>query len=310
LLEELRRAALNASLWEEAEIVREAAKIFQEERELGYVRDKAVKVEGGLVKLPPEGELIVVGDIHGDLESLIHILKDSRFIEEAEAEGNVRILFLGDYGDRGNFSPEVYYIVCWLKARFPKKVILLRGNHEPPGDLTPMPYDLPHQLASKYGKNWEEAYGRILELFEAMPYVALVEGKYLLLHGGVPSKAKDISDLAYAHEKHPAESHLEEILWSDPEEGISGTYPSPRGAGLLFGADVTKQILGMVGASTLIRGHLPADEGVMVNHEGKVLTIFSRKGPPYFNSYGAYLKISLEVPPLNAYQLSMQAARF
>jgi protein phosphatase len=285
-------------------------KILREERKTGYTKDKALKVEGGLLRIPPTGKLLIVGDIHGDLESLLYILKDSKFIEAVESEENLKIIFLGDYGDRGDFSPEVYYVVSWLKVRFPGKVVLLRGNHEPPGDLTPMPFDLPYQLSAKYGKNWEEVYRRILELFETMPHAALIEEKYLLLHGGVPSKAENIGDLAYAHEKHPSESHLEEILWSDPEEGISGTLPSPRGAGKLFGANVTRRILNMVGTVTLIRGHLPADEGVMVNHEGIVLTIFSRKGPPYFNSRGAYLKIDLNASPFNAYQLCRQAAKF
>jgi hypothetical protein len=33
--------------------------------------------------------------------------------------------------------------------------------------------------------------------------------------------------------------------------------------------------------------------GFKINHDGKVLTLFSRKGAPYYNRYGAYLQVPL-----------------
>jgi protein phosphatase len=123
------------------------------------------------------------------------------------------------------------------------------------------------------------------------------------LHGGVPSQARSFDDVAYAHVKHPEESHLEEILWSDPEESMKGTYSSPRGAGKLFGQDVTKRFLEMMNAAVLIRGHEPADAGFKINHAGRILTIFSRRGEPYFNSQGAFLQLDLTERTKDAFQL-------
>lgn len=124
-----------------------------------------------------------------------------------------------------------------------------------------------------------------------------------MLHGGVPSKARNLEDVALAHERHPAESHLEEILWSDPADGIKGIHPSPRGAGEIFGEDVTEAFLSNLNVPFLVRGHEPAMEGYRVSHGGKVLTLFSRKGSPYFNRHGAYLTFDLSKTFDSAWQL-------
>jgi len=254
---------------------------------------KNFRIIGKLLNMLPEGEVIVIGDIHGDLDSLTHILRESRFLDKTRRGKNVFVVFLGDYGDRGIYSPEVYYIVLWLKERFPESVVLMRGNHEGPEDLLAYPHDLLSHLGRKFGENGSKVYRKMRELFNHLYNVVLVEGKLVILHGGAPSQASMVEDLSFAHEKHPRETHLEEILWSDPIEGVRGTYPSPRGAGKLFGEDITDNLLRLLDVKLLIRGHEPSEEGFKMNHSGKVLTLFSRKGAPYYNSYGAYLHLDL-----------------
>jgi len=78
---------------------------------------------------------------------------------------------------------------------------------------------------------------------------------------------------------------------------------SPRGAGKLFGKRVTEKVLRKLNAKILIRGHEPCQEGFKINHDGKVLTLFSRKGSPYFNEYGAYLRLPLSEKFESAEQL-------
>jgi protein phosphatase len=93
------------------------------------------------------------------------------------------------------------------------------------------------------------------------------------------------------------------MLWSDPNEEIKEVYASPRGAGELFGENITNQALRNFDVKILIRGHEPCDDGFKISHNGKVLTIFSRKGPPYSNTYGAYLELKLSEKLENAKQL-------
>lgn len=70
-----------------------------------------------------EGDFIIVGDIHGSLHDLLRILK---FIQYQKS----KVLFLGDYVDRGEFSLECITLLFALKLSEPEKYFLIRGNHE------------------------------------------------------------------------------------------------------------------------------------------------------------------------------------
>jgi len=298
-LSQLINDALKMNLQEFVQLTENVVELLS--KESGLVG--TLRITGRLVEAPPEGEATVIGDLHGHLESLTKILKTSSFLQKIQRGERSLVIFLGDYGDRGAYSPEVYYIVLKLKESFPNNVVLMRGNHEGPYDLLAHPHDLPADLHSHFGEEWFSAYLKLKELFNQLYTAVIVRDRCVMLHGGVPSQAKSLDDLAYAHVKHPKESHLEEILWSDPEEGIKGTHPSPRGAGKLFGPDMTTDFLAMLNVKALIRGHEPADDGYKINHNGRVLTLFSRKGEPYFNSQGAYLQFDLTSQIKDALQL-------
>jgi diadenosine tetraphosphatase ApaH/serine/threonine PP2A family protein phosphatase len=269
-----------------------------------------LQIMGKLVVVPPSGEVTVVGDIHGDLESLRYILNKCRFIEKAKKSNDTYLVFLGDYGDRGAYSPEVYYVILRLKEMFPEKVILMRGNHEGPGDMLAYPHDLPVHLCRKFRGDGSKVYVKLAGLFNNLYNAVLVDKRYIMLHGGVPSEVSSIEDIAYAQQKHPHKSHLEEILWSDPREGMTGTCPSSRGAGRFFGEDVTDRLLDMLGVNVLIRGHEPSPQGFKINHRGKILTLFSRKGAPYYNRQGVYLQLNLSQTIKNAEQLERYLKKF
>ena len=250
-----------------------------------------LKITGRLIEAAPVGEAIVVGDLHGDLQSLVHILDDSKFLTKARNSRDLLLVFLGDYGDRGSHSAEVYYVVLKLKEMFPEQVILMRGNHEGPPDLIASPHDLPTQMRNRFKQKGSEAYHALKELHPHLITAVTINEQAVLLHGGAPSQATTKNDIAYAHETHPRRRHLEEILWSDPWKGLKGTIASPRGAGRLFGEDVTRRLLKMLNVKALIRGHQPCPDGYKVMHGGQVLTLFSRKGSPYNNRHGAYLRL-------------------
>jgi len=293
------KEALETSFDQFSDQVEKATELLSKEK--GRVGE--LHILGRLVRTNSPGEALVIGDLHGDLESMVHILRESNILSRMNENTDTLSIFLGDYGDRGDYSAEIYHIVCRLKLLFPKQVVLMRGNHEGPADLMPSPHDLPKQLQSRFGGKWKEAYAEIRELFEHLYDVLIVEERYLMVHGGLPYQAAKIEDLANANSSHLKKPFLEEILWSDPDENVEDTLPSPRGAGELFGKKVTDEFLKRFDVKILIRGHEPCEEGFKINHGSKVLTLFSRKGPPYFNAYGAYLDFKLSERFENARQL-------
>jgi predicted phosphodiesterase len=251
-------------------------------------------IKGRLVEIEPMGQALVIGDLHGDIESLVEILRQSNILKRMDKSSESILIFLGDYGDRGPCPAETYYTVLKLKLLYPHQVILMRGNHEGPEDLMPSPHDLPSQFQTRFGEKWTEAYAKTRGLFERLYTALLVPERYLMVHGGLPKELNTVEDLAYAHTLHPKRPLLEEILWSDPDEAFEETSASPRGAGRLFGKNISARVLAKLNVRILIRGHEPCEDGFKISHNGRVLTLFSRKGPPYFNAYGAYLDVKLD----------------
>src|SRR4030042_3395273 len=133
-----------------------------------------------LVKLAPLGEALVVGDLHGDLESLIAILQSSGFTRKMAECNDAALIFLGDYGDRGARSAEVYYTILRLKLAFSAQGILLRGNHEGPEDLLAYPHDLPVNFQARFKENWTAVYSKVRELFAYLYNPVPGEERYLL----------------------------------------------------------------------------------------------------------------------------------
>lgn len=239
---------------------------------------------GGLVSLTNSGKALVIGDLHGDLQSLILILEPwLKLIQTSD----LKLVFLGDYIDRGSHSIQLLQLIFMLKLRYPSKLILLKGNHEGTYFIPVHPHDLPHQLELRFAGDSQLIYRELLWIFSKLPHAALAPERYLMVHGGIPQldSAQQLID--------PEPQILEQILWNDPDEFIQGFRESPRGAGKLFGSDISSRTLDRLGVKLLIRSHQPCN-GIMHSHGGRVITVFSRKGAPYFNTRAAYLELSLD----------------
>ena len=79
----------------------------------------------------PEGQVVfAIGDIHGRAD-LLRALVPAIWRDRGERDGkHARIIFLGDYIDRGPASDEVLDILLDLQGRAGVDWTFLRGNHE------------------------------------------------------------------------------------------------------------------------------------------------------------------------------------
>lgn len=69
-----------------------------------------------------------IGDVHGMNDLLGQLM--AQIEPELQADVHSRLVFLGDYTDRGPDSRGVIQRIIDLQAAYPNRVIALRGNHE------------------------------------------------------------------------------------------------------------------------------------------------------------------------------------
>ncbi|MFX0047161.1 MAG: metallophosphoesterase [Candidatus Hermodarchaeota archaeon] len=217
-------------------------------------------------------ELYVIGDIHGNLDTLM------RLIEIIGKENPELVIFLGDIVDRGIKQLECLILILALKIRYPNKYYLLRGNHETL-EMN-QNYGFFQDFISKF--NDQKKFDEILALYNTLPFCALINKSILCLHGGIPEDIailKKISGLKLKDNvllfKSIAKS-LMQIMWNDPKSELKGFSESFRGPGIkFFGEDVFDGFMKEYGLNYLIRSHEIFPEGFKWFFKKRLLSIFS-----------------------------------
>lgn len=258
-------------------------------REFIVTLQDAAKALGGKSKLPflpREGEVIILGDIHGDQRTLNKILS----IEKVEGwlGGDHYIVFLGDYVDRGASSVEVLYKVATLLLEHPDHVFLLRGNHEGPREI----------YVNTQGHYYEVArFGDLTSLLETVQAfmdelmtAAVIPGYAFLVHGHIPLSTTSLVRIAKAHMNYPEDPILIEMIWSDPSS-LQVDSSNLRGHGYNVGTASTERFLKENNLKWVIRGH----ESHPIGYEviWRTLTLHSLSLPIYGNPKPVYLKLPL-----------------
>ena len=147
---------------------------------------------------------------------------------------NYNYVFMGDYVNRGKMSTEVIVLMLALKVRYPKKIWILRGNHETQ-NITHM-YGFYDEIIKRY--NSEKLYKQILGCFIQLPTVGLIEQNVLCMHGGIPSDSlADVADLNKMPKGtyDPDTGMQAELMWNDPDKDVGDWIKSNRGTGKIFG---------------------------------------------------------------------------
>jgi protein phosphatase len=215
------------------------------------------------------GDFAVVGDIHGNLSTLLRIFNRLGWPPAR------RYLFLGDYVDRGQYSCEVILILYGLKALFPDQIFLLRGNHE----FAPMPevYGFQEEAHEKFPPIF---YSTVIQSFDDLPMAVVLNGEAFCVHGGLSPEFESVDKIRNLPKPNQwrtdAEDSINDFFWGDPTEEIDDFTPSKRGCGYYYGSSVTEQFLRHSGLQVVIRAHENCTEGFRWSFDShQALTVFS-----------------------------------
>jgi len=218
-----------------------------------------------IIEIKKAKKIVFVGDTHGDFEASQKVIKDYLRPEN-------KIVFLGDYVDRGPFSRENLDFLLETKAKNPNQIYLLQGNHEGHHFLKFFPADFWESL----NKVDYEKYSLIVEKFPLL----VVTKDIIALHGVLPNlKTPNIQrpGLCELEEINKIKLGSEEwfqITWGDFSEekgeylGIDPFTGRPQ-----FGRDYFKKIMERFQKKVLIRSHQPTSPLFMFGN--RCLTIFT-----------------------------------
>lgn len=211
------------------------------------------------------------GDIHGQFPDLLHLFHISG---EVGADKDMHFVFLGDLVDRGSNSVETLSFLLLMKVKHPKKVTLIRGNHET--RQVTCTYGFYEECSKKYGT--AEVWRLCMDVFDCFCVSALVDGKTLCVHGGLSPEIRTIDQIRLLNRRQeiPTEGPFCDLVWSDPESDVDTWKISQRGAGYFFGAKVAREFAYVNGLSLIARAHQLADEGYKYHfNEELVVTVWS-----------------------------------
>lgn len=215
---------------------------------------------GRLIRLEHAGDLLVAGDLHGNVDNFRRLLEKADLGKHPQRHLVLQELVHGPfhYPAGGDKSHQLVDLLAALKCQYPRQVHLLLGNHElaqwtgqaiakAASELNAL---FREGLDTAYGSRAEEIYAAYRELFAVVPLTVRTPNRVFLSHS-LPKAAR-------LESFNPAIVECE-----TPEE--SDLRPGGPIHALLWGRDrstaTVERFLEKVDADWLITGHIPCDRG-------------------------------------------------
>ncbi|KAK2956627.1 putative Serine/threonine-protein phosphatase PP2A catalytic subunit [Blattamonas nauphoetae] len=250
----------------------------------------------------PKG-LLIAGDLHGNLNALLHVLSVVEPIL-SDPDDNHVVVFAGDYIDRGFFSLEVLSLLFVYAMKYPKKIILLKGNHDTAYMHQETLYwswylSRSFSLNNPYGDASSAIIDDLVDLFKVLPFCAgitltdtTMDGeigvakRVLITHGGISSSLPplDIQAIIGTAVDYESMDDFEQnrmyrslkyeaaltSLWADPSDESIPNVNRPR-----FTENATLRFVNSNRVDLIVRGHEMASTGTALLHSGRILSVFS-----------------------------------
>ncbi len=167
-------------------------------------------IPGGLIELPGTMTPIIVGDLHAQVDNLLKIISENRFLDGLESETACLIL-LGDAvhsevdGEMEDMDSSILImdLILRLKQYFPGNVFYVRGNHDTfSSSLSKHTVSqgvlMRRRLCQLRGLKYIEEMERFYQL---LPYVVLSDS-FITCHAGPSRRKVSRNKLINLHE-HP-----------------------------------------------------------------------------------------------------------
>jgi hypothetical protein len=223
-----------------------------------------------VVFLKQATEVLVAGDLHGNLENFKRLLHRGQLAEHPARHLVLQEVIHGPYRypAGGDKSHQLVDLIAALACQFPDQVHFLLGNHElsqwsnqriakADVDFNQLFRD---GVANAYGARAEEIYAAYLELFAAAPFAVRTANRVFLSHSLPSAKRLDGFDMSVLTRDQQTSADLR----------LGGAVHA-----LLWGRDTSPAnvaaFLQKVDADWLITGHIPCERGFEVPNEKQLI---------------------------------------
>ena len=219
-----------------------------------------------VMEIPPRN-VIFVGDLHGELDSILSVQK---MISKYKTH---TFVFLGDYADRGPAQIDTLNLVMALALNEPERILMLRGNHES------------DKVAQKYGFYTEvtrtfsfDVYSKYLEVFQVLPMAVYNTKGVFACHGGIPEGISSIEEIQICNRMNYdfPNDILFQLAWNDPKEADFRFAANSRGKRVkAFGRKAFNEFSENLGVKIMFRAHEVFPEGYKKFFDGRLISVFS-----------------------------------
>lgn len=196
------------------------------ELEEAYKGQEAIR-EGEVLFIPQhQGELVVVGDIHGDLAAIDGVIKETNFLEKMQEPSRpLKLVFLGDYIDRGEKSPEVVEALLAAKNLYPENIHLIQADHEQPLQGRALAEYVSNMFGVKFlasDKRADALHDKYFTVFDTLPKLIACGNGIVCVHGGPDLQGRDLQQLARISDEQTSRYTFKDVItWADLFDEVS-----------------------------------------------------------------------------------------